>query len=79
MKLLEFNPEVSLDRISFTVRRRSADRGAREIRCHQAGRFWQTDRLHGQARASADIALPEALLVMPWGMNAETAKRRRRK
>jgi uncharacterized protein YdgA (DUF945 family) len=75
MKLLEFNPEVSLDRISFNSPKGEVLIAARaQFDAIRPEDFGKPTAFMAKLRASADIALPEALLAMPWGMNAETAE-----
>jgi len=73
LKLLEFNPEISLDRISFksgdaevlvAARAKLTGVGPDDLK--------QPPVLLSKLDASADIVLPESLLMAPWGIKADS-------
>jgi len=73
LKLLEFNPEISLDRISFnsgdgevvvSAHARLAGVGPEDLK--------QAPALLAKLDAGADIVLPESLLMTPWGARSDT-------
>ena len=73
LKLLEFNPEMSLDRISFktgdgevlvAARARLTGVGPDDLK--------QPPLLLSKLEASADFVLPESLLKTPWGIKSES-------
>ena len=75
MKLLEFNPEVSVDRISFNSPNGEVLIAARaKFEGIKAEDFGKPEVFMAKLRASADIALPEALLMVPWGIKADSAE-----
>lgn len=75
LKLLEYNPEISLDRLSFKTTQGEVRVAARaKFVDVKAEDFSQPPLLMAKLDASADIALPEGLLLMPFGSKAESAE-----
>ncbi|MEO8156608.1 MAG: YdgA family protein [Betaproteobacteria bacterium] len=73
LKLLEYNPEVSLDRLSFRTAQGEVLVAARgKLIDIKAEDFQQPALLMAKLDASADIALPEGLLLTPPGMKADS-------
>ena len=73
MVLLEFNPEISLDRISFKSKQGDVLVAARaRFTGVKPEDFRQPPVLFAKLDASADILLPESLLMAPWGITAES-------
>ena len=75
LKLLEYNPELSLDRLSFKLpqgevliaaRARFIDVKPEDLK--------QPPVLLAKLDASADIALPEGLLMLPFAMKADSVE-----
>ena len=75
MMLLEFDPEISLDRISFKSKQGDVLVAARaRFTGVKPEDFSQPAVLFAKLDASADILLPESLLMAPWGITAESAQ-----
>jgi uncharacterized protein YdgA (DUF945 family) len=75
LKLLEYNPEISLDRISFRSPQGEVMIAARaKFNDVKPEDFKQPPILVTKLDASADISLPESLLMTPFGAKAESAQ-----
>lgn len=75
LKLLEYNPEISLDRISFKSPQGEVLVAARaKFNDIKPEDFKQPPILMAKLDASADISLPEGLLMMPLGIKADSAE-----
>lgn len=75
LKLLEYNPEISLDRISFTSPQGEVLVAARaKFNDVKPEDLKQPPILMAKIDASADIVLPEGLLMMPFGIKADSAE-----
>jgi uncharacterized protein YdgA (DUF945 family) len=75
LKLLEYNPEISLDRISFKSPQGEVLVAARaKFNDVKPEDFEQPPLLLAKLDASADIAIPESLLMMPLGIKADSAE-----
>lgn len=75
LKLLEYNPEISLDRISFKSPQGEVLVAARaKFNDVKAEDFKEPSVLMAKLDASADISIPEGLLMMPLGIKADSAE-----
>ena len=73
LKLLEYNPEISIDRISFKIPQGEVLVAARaKFNDVKPEDLKQPPVLIAKVDASADIALPEGLLMMPFGMKSDS-------
>jgi len=75
LKLLEYSPEIRLDRISFRMPQGEVLVAARaKFNGIKPEDLKQAPILVAKLDASADISLPEALLMLPWGVKADSAE-----
>ena len=75
LKLLEYSPEISLDRVSFRMPQGEVLLAARaKFNGIKPEDFKQPPILMAKLDASAEITLPEALLMLPLGIKADSAE-----
>lgn len=73
MKLLEFNPELSIDRLSFRLPDGDVEMKARaRLNDAKAEDFKQPQLLMAKLAATAEISVPAAVLASQFGMRANS-------